>query len=109
MQASQRKKLETMKLEIERRVEKARTDITAVHSADWSEQVTERENEEVLEALIQEGEEELRQINGALARMDAGTYGICVSCGEPINPERLQALPYTPLCIRCASGPGNSQ
>ena len=103
MQASQREKLETMKQEIERRVDQARADITAAHSADWSEQVTERENEEVLEALIQEGEDELRQINAALARMDAGTYGLCVSCGEPINPERLQALPYTALCIRCAS------
>lgn len=103
MQESQRKKLEVMKRELERRVEKARKDISALHSADWSEQVTERENEEVLAALIVEGEQELSQINQALARMDAGNYGLCASCGEPINPERLQALPFTTLCIRCAS------
>jgi len=103
MQASQRKKLESLQQEIQRRVEKARKDLTSLHSADWSEQVTERENEEVLEALISEGEEELAQISQALKRMSAGNYGICEVCGEPINPERLQALPYASLCIRCAS------
>ncbi len=103
MQTSQRKKLESLKQEISRRVEKAKADFTSLHSADWSEQVTERENEEVLEALINEGEAELAQINQALERMEAGSYGACVRCGEPINPERLQALPYTSLCIRCAS------
>ncbi|RTZ58589.1 MAG: TraR/DksA family transcriptional regulator [Gammaproteobacteria bacterium] len=103
MHSSQRKKLESLKQEIKRRVEKAKQDFTSLHSADWSEQVTERENEEVLEALINEGEEELAQIAQALGRMDEGNYGICASCSEPINPERLQALPYTSLCIRCAS------
>lgn len=42
------------------------------------------------------------QIDGALARLDEGTYGICERCGRPIGAERLEALPYTALCIACA-------
>jgi len=36
-------------------------------------------------------------------RLDAGTFGICASCGEPIGAERLLARPAATLCIRCAS------
>ncbi len=42
---------------------------------------------------------ELLLIDAALARMDAGTYGVCIDCEEEIAPERLEALPYA---IRCA-------
>jgi len=43
---------------------------------------------------------ELRLIDAALARMDAGNCGECVDCGEPIPRERLEALPFA---IRCAT------
>jgi RNA polymerase-binding transcription factor DksA len=45
---------------------------------------------------------ELRDIGRALERLDAGDYGICENCGEAINPERLEALPYATRCIACA-------
>src|SRR5215211_3291161 len=45
----------------------------------------------------------LRQIDGALARLDDGTYGICQRCGNPINEERLEAFPYVEFCIECQS------
>jgi DnaK suppressor protein len=45
----------------------------------------------------------LADIDAALARLDAGTYGTCTSCGTPIRPERLEALPWTGLCIECSS------
>ena len=45
----------------------------------------------------------LRQIDGALARLDDGTYGICQRCGKPINEERLEAFPYVEFCIECQS------
>jgi RNA polymerase-binding transcription factor DksA len=45
----------------------------------------------------------LDQINGALERMDKGTYGICQRCGKPINEERLEAFPYVAFCIECQS------
>ena len=38
----------------------------------------------------------------ALARIEAGTYGVCEECGKPIAVKRLRAIPYTALCIDCA-------
>ena len=43
----------------------------------------------------------LKKIDEALARIESGTYGICESCGEPINVKRLEARPVTTLCIDC--------
>ena len=40
-------------------------------------------------------------VDAALARLDAGTYGTCTSCGGPIGAERLEALPAAALCIDC--------
>jgi DnaK suppressor protein len=41
----------------------------------------------------------LSEINAALGRIEAGTYGTCASCGGPIAPERLEAYPWASLCI----------
>lgn len=46
---------------------------------------------------------QLEEIDAALARIDAGTYGICASCGEEINPARLEARPSSILCVDCKS------
>ncbi|MBL8227101.1 MAG: TraR/DksA C4-type zinc finger protein [Bryobacterales bacterium] len=43
----------------------------------------------------------LRQIRAALARIDAGTYGVCLECEEPVPEKRLNALPWAPHCIEC--------
>jgi RNA polymerase-binding protein DksA len=45
---------------------------------------------------------QLEQVDHALSRLDDGTYGRCASCGRPISPERLEAIPWTPVCIDCA-------
>lgn len=45
----------------------------------------------------------LEQIESALERIEEGSYGTCERCGKPINPERLDALPYATLCIACQS------
>src|SRR5262249_7558827 len=42
-----------------------------------------------------------RDVRAALARIDEGTYGTCVNCEEEIGTKRLNALPWTPLCILC--------
>lgn len=42
---------------------------------------------------------ELTDIEGALARIDDGTYGVCTVCGAPISAARLEAMPATPYCI----------
>jgi RNA polymerase-binding protein DksA len=41
----------------------------------------------------------LTEIDGALQRMEDGTYGLCERCGQPIGGERLEALPWATLCI----------
>lgn len=69
---------------------------------DFSEQATETENDEVLDALGNAARDEVEKIKQAISRIDAGTYGICLGCGEPIKKERLAVLPYANLCIRCA-------
>jgi RNA polymerase-binding protein DksA len=43
----------------------------------------------------------LLAIDAAITRMDDGSYGACVSCGQPIGSERLEALPWTTQCIDC--------
>jgi len=43
----------------------------------------------------------LRSVRGALARMEDGSYGVCLHCEEEIKPKRLDAVPWTKYCIRC--------
>lgn len=55
-----------------------------------------------LSMLVAETElKELKQIEDALARIEAGSYGICRSCGNPIRKDRLKAIPYATLCVKC--------
>ena len=54
-------------------------------------------------ALLEEARGQVEALDEALARVAAGTYGRCESCGEPIAPERLVARPSATTCIRCAS------
>jgi RNA polymerase-binding protein DksA len=72
-------------------------------SQDFAEQAVELENQEVLEALDQEVAEEIRRIQRALARIDAGDYATCASCGSEIGEPRLKALPTTSQCVECAA------
>src|SRR2546428_6763511 len=43
----------------------------------------------------------LRNVRGALARIEDGSYGVCLHCEEDINPKRLNAVPWAPYCITC--------
>ena len=45
----------------------------------------------------------LADVARALAKLDEGTYGVCDGCGAAIAGERLDAIPWTSLCVRCAS------
>ena len=45
--------------------------------------------------------QELAGIEHALQKFEEGTYGLCDNCGQPINPERLEALPQASLCLNC--------
>jgi RNA polymerase-binding transcription factor DksA len=56
-----------------------------------------------VEALSGQLTETLQDIEDALAKFDAGTYGRCESCGQPIPEARLEAMPAARVCITCAS------
>jgi DnaK suppressor protein len=73
-------------------------------SADFAEQVTQRENDDVLGAISDSARFELAQVDAALRRLAAGRYGTCTGCGEAIEPQRLVALPHAERCCRCAGG-----
>jgi DnaK suppressor protein len=66
--------------------------------ADAGTKAFEREHEL---ALTQNARVLLEQGERALARIDAGTYGVCESCGEPIGKARLLAFPLATLCMEC--------
>ncbi|MDR7275290.1 TraR/DksA family transcriptional regulator [Catenuloplanes atrovinosus] len=55
-----------------------------------------------LTALLAGARERIAEVDEALRRMDAGTYGVCESCGQLIAAERLAARPFARRCIRCA-------
>jgi len=55
-------------------------------------------------ALRERATQQLELVDAAVGRLDAGTYGSCVTCGRPIASERLEALPWAAQCIDCARG-----
>ncbi len=70
-----------------------------LHMADVG---TENYDQEFTLSLIENEQATLEQVQTALSRIDAGTYGRCEECADPIAKPRLQALPYTRHCISCA-------
>ena len=66
--------------------------------ADTGSKAFEREHEL---ALTQNARALLDQGERALGRIDAGTYGVCESCGQPIGKARLRAFPQATLCVTC--------
>lgn len=44
----------------------------------------------------------LQQVEIAIQRYESGSYGVCEHCGQEIDIARLEAIPYTPFCLRCA-------
>jgi len=75
-------------------------EITTVdqHPADTSDITFQRELDLTVRTIA---ESRLSQVEEALERQRAGTYGICENCGRPIDPERLRARPEATLCIDC--------
>lgn len=97
-QAQLQKRLETLQA----RLGAIETELDSHQSRDWEELAVEREGDEVLEGLGLSGQQEIRMIRAALDRVSSGDYGICTVCGERISEERLDVVPYTPFCRKCA-------
>ena len=76
------------------------------HMADSGSNVYERER--LLTVRI-EYETRIQMIEDALGRVEDGSYGTCQRCGQPIAPERLEALPFAAYCITCQQIVDNEQ
>lgn len=97
-----RRTLEERLSALTQRVSRIQSHLRDPGSKDSQERATETENEEVLERLDETERGEIEAIRAALRRIDEGTYGACSSCGDEIAPRRLEALPYTSVCVSCA-------
>ncbi len=107
---SLRGRLEERRRELEDEIEKMTADIQAMtadeqteggtggnHPSDEANDVRDAEQSLTMQLDL---EEMRRQVVAALNRMDDGTYGLCQLCGKPIDPERLDALPYAAYDIQ---------
>ncbi|MCM2560911.1 TraR/DksA C4-type zinc finger protein [Lutimaribacter sp. EGI FJ00015] len=92
--------------ELDSRLHTIEAELDTEHTKDWDDAAIEREGDEVLEHLGQAGQDEIRRIRAALQRIRDGEYGYCANCGEEISAERLDVLPDTPLCRKCAAATG---
>lgn len=54
-------------------------------------------------AFVEQSRERLADVDAALAAMEAGTYGVCADCGQPIPEARLEARPLSLRCVECAA------
>lgn len=105
MTATQRRKreLESRLATLQARLGSIDAELEGHDTKDWDDLALEREADEVLEGLGLSGQQEIRMINAALARIEAGEFGICTKCGNEISDERLDAVPFTPFCRVCAA------
>ncbi|QNH05549.1 TraR/DksA C4-type zinc finger protein [Pseudomonas sp. B11D7D] len=90
------------------RAEAIRRDLGRSHSADFAEQAQQRQNDEVLDALLAEAEHGLLLVRQAKQRLAEGRYGECLCCGEPIEAARLAALPLAEYCLLCTEDLGDA-
>ena len=94
--------LETLLHELTERAAEIDGELSSPGDADSEENAALLADDEVLQRINTVTKDEIHLIKQALNQIATGTYGICTSCGKKIKPERLEALPYTSTCIRCA-------
>ncbi|MFB2538571.1 MULTISPECIES: TraR/DksA family transcriptional regulator [unclassified Acinetobacter] len=71
-------------------------------SNDWDDQALVASHNEIRMTLSQEAVENLALVNHALMKIDSEEFGHCETCGEEIEPKRLEAVPYAKMCIKHA-------
>lgn len=96
-------KLRQLEQEYRQRITAIERDLSQKAEADSAEQVTQRENDDVLRGLKLEAEIEHRRVLAALDRSSKGNYGECTRCGEAVEAARLDAMPQAENCVRCAN------
>ena len=78
------------------------SELSHLKTSDLQDQAIDLEDDEVLEGLGAAAQKEVSLLRQAMKRIEDGTYGTCLECDEPISNERLMAVPYAPLCKKCA-------
>ena len=99
------KRLKEKRDELLARAEKLHQDVhqrPEPYNKNLSDQALELENLDVLLELDREARQELKLVLEAINRIENNQYGQCQECGRTIDPQRLEALPYTDRCISCA-------
>jgi RNA polymerase-binding protein DksA len=76
--------------------------ISETREAELEEEAQQERDSRVLEQLDEQQGRRLRDVDDAIARIEAGTYGNCVNCHNPIGEQRLRSTPTTTLCRECA-------
>jgi RNA polymerase-binding transcription factor DksA len=69
----------------------------------WEDQAISYRQNDMRQSLKQEARQSLIYVENALSRIENGTYGECEVCGEQIEEQRLEALPYATLCMKHAA------
>ena len=94
--------------ELEKKQAQVRQDMLALHEAlkvevdsDLGEGDPVLVEQDRIVSLIQESERQLEALDRTLVQARQGKYGICERCHQPIDPERLEAVPDTTFCIKC--------
>lgn len=100
--AAQKETLLARRAELAANLTSIENQLDAPATKDWEDRSSERQGDEVLEALGQAELNEVIRIDAALERIENGEYGICATCGEDILEARLALLPDTPVCKNCA-------
>lgn len=93
--------LEDRLQELDKKLHQIEDALEEPHTKDVEDFAQEVEETEVMESLGNAALKEIVMINAALQRIKDGIYGECQKCGDDIWPERLDVLPYTPLCRNC--------
>ena len=68
------------------------------HASDTASEISEADREE---ALVEAAAERRKEAVAALARLDGGSFGVCIDCGQKINEERLSFRPEASRCLSC--------
>lgn len=78
-----------------------RSDLITERSNDPMDQIQSRIDMDMAVLALNSDFKTQRAVETAISLLETGEYGICQDCGEPINPKRLEAIPWTTLCVRC--------
>src|SRR3954466_11169920 len=76
-----------------------RADIVIEQTADALDQTQSATQRDLAVSLLNRETRMYRRVERALQRIEDGTYGVCISCDEPISAKRLQAVPWAEFCL----------